>query len=106
MKKLPQSAAESQRNNSLGADKADKDAQRDCRDMPILRRVWAQLTPKFALDTALLGTGQDIYAIQIFWHPDYPSAEEMKLPVIANALEHELQYLQMMALKHAESGVA
>ena len=73
-------------------------AARDCRDLPILRRVWAQLTPKYALELALQDGGTGVYPVQIFWHPQEPTATEMLS--LSGPLGDEMAELMKMALKH------
>ena len=73
-------------------------AARDCRDLPILRRVWAQLTPKYALELALLDGGTGVYPVQIFWHPQEPTAAEMLS--LSGSLGDEMAELTKMALRH------
>lgn len=77
---------------------AAKNKARDCRDLPILRRVWTQLTPKYALELALLYGGEGNYPIQMFWHPQEPTAAEMLN--LTGPIDHELVELSKMALRH------
>jgi hypothetical protein len=77
---------------------AAKNKARDCCDLPILRRVWVQLTPKYALELALLNGGTGVYPVQIFWHPQEPSAVEML--TLQGPLADEIADLSKMALKH------
>lgn len=72
----------------------------DCRDLPILRRTFAQLTPKYALELALLHIGGGSYAVQIFWHPHEPTEDEMiYLAAVASA---EVSALYAATLRHEE----
>ena len=77
---------------------AAKNKAGDCRDLPILRRVWVQLTPKYALELALLYGGTGIYRVQIFWEPQEPSVAEML--ELTGPLGDEIADLSRMALKH------
>ncbi len=77
---------------------AAKNKARDCRDLPILRRVWVQLTPKYALELALLNGGTGVYPVQIFCHPQEPTTAEMLK--LTGPLGDEIADLSRMALKH------
>lgn len=68
--------------------------------MPILRRVWAQLSPKYALELALLDDGHGTYPIQIFWHPHEPADREMR--ELNGAFSSEMAQLMSAALVHDE----
>ena len=83
---------------------AAKRAKRDCRDLPILRRVWVRLTPKYALELALLDGGVGTYPVQIFWHPHKPTGDEML--DLFDDLCDEMDHLMSMALRHDEIGGA
>ena len=77
---------------------AAKNKGRDCCDLPTLRRVWVQLTPKYALELALLNGGTGVYPVQIFWHPQEPTAAEMLK--LTGPLGDEIADLSKMALEH------
>lgn len=74
--------------------------KRDCRDMPILRRVFAQVTPAYGLELALLDGGAGVYPVQVWWHPKEPTDAEMLH--LNGALSAEMASLMEMALKHDE----
>ena len=74
------------------ARKAAKNASRDCRDLPLLRRVWAKLTPKYALELMLLDYGAVVYPFQISWQPHEPTAAEMLGPLKDEVAE----FMEMM----------
>jgi hypothetical protein len=81
-----------------------KSAQRDCREMPIFRRVWAQLSPKYAVELALLDGGPGIYPVQIFWHPREPADHEMMR--LRDAFSAEIAQLMSTAADHDDGRVA
>ena len=81
---------------------AAKKVNHDCRAMPILRRVWVQLTPKYALELALLDGGFGKYPVQIFWHPHEPTDHEML--DLCGLVRVEMAQLMSMAAKHDEIG--
>lgn len=81
-----------------------KSAHRDCREMPVLRRVWVQLTSKYALELQLLDGGAGSYSIQIFWHPGEPADHEMK--DLHGALATEIDRLMLAALDHDDRTAA
>jgi hypothetical protein len=56
------------------------------------------MTPKYALELALLDGGTGVYPVQIFWHPQEPSAVEML--ALSGRLGDEIADLSRMALKH------
>ena len=72
----------------------------DCRDLPILRRSFAQLTPKYAFELALLHISGGRYGIQMFWHPHEPDENEMM--DLASAASSEMHALYAAILEHAE----
>lgn len=76
---------------------AKKKGRGSC-DPSTLRRVWVQLPPKYALELALLNGGTGVYPVQIFWHPQEPSAVEML--TLSGPLGDEIADLSRMALKH------
>ena len=63
------------------APKAAKNASRDCLDLPVLRRVWEKLTPKYALELMLLDYDGVVYPFQMSWQPHEPTAAEMLGPL-------------------------
>lgn len=81
------------------AEKRKKQAY-DCRDLPLLRRSFAQLTSKYGLELALMHIGGSSYAVQMFWHPHEPTEAEMM--DIAPAASAEVRALYAAALKHEE----
>ena len=60
------------------------------------------MTPKYALELALLDGGVGIYPVQIFWHPQEPTAAE--LLDLTGPLSAEMAHLMSMALRHDEIG--
>lgn len=76
-------------------------SDQDCRDMPILRRTFSQLTPAYALELALLDGGAGVYPVQVWWHPQEPSAVEMLM--LADAISAEMASLIEAALEHEGS---
>ena len=77
---------------------AAKNKARDCRDLPILHRVLVQLTPKYALELALLNGGTGVYPVQIFRHPQEPTAAEMLN--LTGPIDDELVELTKTVLRH------
>lgn len=75
----------------------------DCRNLPILRRSFVQLTPRYALELALLHINGSSYAVQMFWHPHEPTEDEMMH--LAPAASAEMRALYVAILEH-EGGEA
>ncbi len=77
---------------------AAKNTPRIFLNLPILRRVWAKLTPKYALELMLLDYGAVVYPFQISWQPHEPTAAEMLGP-----LGDELaEFMEMMITLEGE----
>ena len=60
---------------------AAKNTPRIFLNLPILRRVSAQLTPKYGISLVLLDYGAVVYPFQISWQPHEPTAAEMLGPL-------------------------
>lgn len=82
------------------AEKRKKQAY-DCRNLPLLRRSFAQLTPKYGLELALMHIGGTSYALQMFWHPHDPTEDELR--DLSHAKRAEVLSIYAAAANHEKS---